>query len=141
MDPATATSLAITVHQILTAVFSYGQDVFHAKKDIRQLAAEIVMLKAILEQVRTVSQVTREVSEKSGDSDSTFTTSNIATPEWNEMIATTEKMLSELIGLLHLDKPYSKTSTIIRETWQKVKWHLDKVQAQEYINRVERAKN
>ena len=141
MDPVTAIGLAAGVQQLLKSLISYGQDVKNAKGEIRQLSLEVTMLKAALENVKTVAESSREITEHYHETDSVLVTLNMATKEAAEMIKSTESLLEELLDVLVQKSTGNRPLQELKKVWQITKWPLRKKQARDYIARIERAKN
>ena len=141
MDPITAIGLAAGVQQLLKSLISYGQNVKNAKGEIRQLSLEVTMLKAALENIKAVAESSREITENYLDTNSVLVTLNMATKEAAEMITSTEALLQELLDLLIQNPTGNRPLEELKRVWHITRWPLKKKQAQDYITRIERAKN
>lgn len=117
MDPvticATISGLALTIEQIVAAIYRYGKGVNDSKKEMRQLCSELLALKGALEHVRMDVQDT-EASSTSAPG-SPFVPI-IGTKEFTHMLDSAKSALEDLSA--RLEKPNGRVATALnRWTW------------------------
>lgn len=139
MDPASIVGLTVATQQLLKCiydVYSFGQSVYDAKEEINQLCSELLALRSALEHIRLNSDFTRRArSEIKKDAQLTvFSSSNFATPEFQEMVSSTEIILKELQARLEL-KPNR-----LKSSFQRLTWPL-RGDVRRYVDQLERAKS
>lgn len=116
-DPISIFGLAVTVGQILSVLYEYGQGVKDAKKDITQLSTELFALKGVLDQIK----------EKHGDT--------LPVADGKEVIRSTEDFLQSLLNKLVIPK------STIDKALRSFKWPFDKSDMEKHIARLERVKS
>ena len=133
MDPvsviATISGLAITIEQIVAAIYRYGKGVNDAKKEMSQLCSELFALKGALEHVRLNLQ-NAEASSAPG----LLSVPIIGTMEFSNMVDTTESALTDL--LKRLEKPQGRINTALNR-WT---WPLKKDDIRDETQRLDRLK-
>ena len=134
MDPVTAIGLVASLQQLIIGAWSVGQDAAHAKDEMRRLSIELSALKATLEHIQLILSYSKQ-DDDAEDGDSVLKTTNYSTPEFAEMLRSTEEVLSKL-----RDRLQPKTHGI-KKAWQRLTWHFEKSEVEEYMKRLERAKS
>lgn len=117
MDPvsviATISGLAVTIEQIVAAIYRYGKGVNDSRKEMNQLCSELFALKGALEHVR-INLQNAEASSTSAPG--SLPVPIIGTTEFINMLDTTESALVDL--LKRLEKPHGRVTTALnRLTW------------------------
>ena len=125
MDPVSILGVTAAIQQILQAVYAYGSSVREAKTEINQLCSELLALKAALEHVYLNSNVDRlsagmENLGLAKEAQEILSTSNFVTPEFEQMLLTTDKIMKELLSKLQ-QKPGKLNAAKRRLTWYLVK--------------------
>ena len=140
MDPASVIGCAAAIQQLLSCVyqgFQYGKGVYEAKKEINRLCSELLGLKAALEHIQLNLGLNRSVQlGASEDAQRILSSSNFSTPEFHEMLCSTQRILKELLARLDV-KPTSRLAA----SMQKLCWPLVKDDVKVYIDRLERSKS
>ena len=141
MDPLTAIGLAANIQQLLTGLFQYAKDAWNARTEIRQLSAEVAILKATLEHIRVILVPSRERHEFAEDAKQLLFTENFVADEFPKMVSSTEDLLKEILDNLQAETSKGRLSQMGKQVWQRATWHLSKKEAKDYMERVERAKS
>lgn len=115
-DPISIFGLAVTVGQILSTLYEYGQGVKDARKDVTQLSTELFALKGVLEQI----------DAKHGKA-FVFT-------DGEEVVRSTHDFLQSLLVKLAIPK------SSISKAVQSLKWLFDKSDMTKHLARLERVK-
>lgn len=139
MDPVSIIGLTAAIQQILQAVYAYGSSVREAKTEINQLCSELLALKAALDHVCLNSNVDQLNSgmETLGlfkEAQEVLSTSSFATPEFEQMLVTTDKIIQRLLG--RLQQSPGKLNAAKRG----ITWHLVKDDIKRDIDRLNRLK-
>ena len=133
MDPvtviATISGLAITIEQIVAAIYRYGKGVNDSRKEMNQLCSELFALKGALEHVRLNLQ-TAEASS----APVSLSVPIIGTMEFSNMVDTTESALTDL--LKRLEKPQGRINTALN----RLTWPLKKDDIRDETQRLDRLK-
>lgn len=139
MDPASITGLTAAIQQLLSCVYklyTYGESVHEAKNEINQLCSELLALKAALEHVQLNLELSRSAElDLSGNVQSMLSSSNFATPEFEDMISSTESVIKELLTRLEV-KPGRFRSSVQRLAWPLVRNN----EVKRYLDRLDSAK-
>ena len=140
MDPVSVIGCAAAIQQLLNCVYQgyqYGKGVYEAKKEINQLCSELLGLKAALEHIELNLGLNRSLElGASEDAQRILSSSNFSTPEFHEMLSSTQTILKELLARLDV-KPTSRLAA----SMQKLRWPLVKDDIKVYIDRLERSKS
>ena len=135
MDPvsviATISGLAITIEQIVAAIYRYGKGVNDAKKETNQLCSELFALKGALEHVRMNLQ---DAEASSTSAPASLSAPIIGTTEFSNMLDTTESALGDL--LRRLEKPQGRINTALN----RLTWPLKKDDIRDETQRLDRLK-
>ena len=133
MDPVsvivTISGLAVTIEQIVAAIYRYGKGVNDSKKEMNQLCSELFALKGALEHVRLNLQ-NAEASSPPGS----LSVPIIGTMEFSSMVVTTESALTDL--LKRLEKPQGRINTALN----RLTWPLRKDDIRDETQRLDRLK-
>lgn len=116
-DPISIFGLAVTVGQIISTLYEYGQGVKDARKDVTQLSTELFTLKGVLEQI----------DAKHGKA-FVFT-------DGEEVVRSTQNFLQSLLAKLAIPK------SSISKAVQSLKWPFDKSDMTKHLARLERVKS
>ena len=139
MDPASIIGLTAAIQQLLGCVLKYGKDIHDAKKEINQFCSELLALKAALEHVQlslgfdSLNQSFDQLGI-SNQVPSALWTPNLTTPEFKDMLASTNDILKEMLAELQTKPGRLHTSL------QRLKWPWTKEKIKHYIDRLERCK-
>lgn len=140
MDPASIIGCAAAIQQLLTCVYrgyQYGKGVYDAKKEINRLCSELLGLKAALEHIQLNLGLNRSLQlGASKDTQRLLSSSAFSTPEFHEMLSSTQRILKELLARLDVE-PTSRLATSL----QKLRWPLVKDDVKVYVDRLERSKS
>ncbi len=135
MDPvsvcATISGLAVTIEQIVAAIYRYGKGVNDSRKEMNQLCSELFALKGALEHVRMNLQDAEASSTSAAGS---LSAPIIGTKEFINMLDTTESALADL--LKRLEKPHGRVTTALN----RLTWPLKKDDIRNETQRLDRLK-
>ena len=140
MDPASIIGLTAAIQQLLNCVLKFGKDIHDAKKEINQFCSELLALKAALEHVQlslgfdSLNQSFDQLGI-SGQVPSALWTPNLSTPEFRDMLASTDGTLKEMLAELQAKPGRLNTSL------QRLKWPWTKEKIKLYVERLERCKS
>ena len=140
MDPASIIGVIGSIQQILQAVYAYGSSVREAKTEINQLCSELLALKAALEHVHLNSNVDQlsagmENLGLAKEAQEILSTSNFATPEFEQMVLSTNHIVNELLSRLQ------QKSGKFNAAKQRLMWHIVKDDIKRDIDRLNRMKS
>lgn len=136
MDPISIIGLAVNVQQILTSIYQYGQGVHEARREINQLCSELLALKAALEHVRLNMDgglAGSDGAEK--DAQMILASSNLASPEFKDMVTATELILKSLQDRLKVKGSKAKAAL------QRLTWPIIRDELKEDIEKLDRLKS
>ena len=133
MDPITIIGLTAAIQQILVAVYNYVDGVRESKTEINQLCSELHALKAALNHVQMSLSLSPSDESKGSDTVSTLLASpNLSTFECQEMIASAETIVKDLLARL------DKKPNAFKASLQRLKWPLMKDDVKQYVERLHR---
>ncbi|KAI4213641.1 MAG: hypothetical protein LQ351_003865 [Letrouitia transgressa] len=136
MDPVSIVGLAVNVQQVLNYIYQYGQGVREARREINQLCSELLALKAALEHVRL--NMDGGLARSSGaekDAQKILASSNIACPEFNDMVTATELILKSLQDRLKVKGGRAKAAL------QRLTWPILREDLKQDIEKLDRLKS
>ena len=144
MDPVSIVGCAAAIHQLLSCVYrvyQFGKGVHEAKKEISQLCSELLGLKAALDHIQLNLNLNLNLNYNveqgiSEDARRVLSSSNFLTPEFHEMVMSTEAVLKELLARLDV-KPTNRFAVSI----QRLRWPLVKDDVKVYVDKLERSKS
>lgn len=135
MDPVSVIGLTAAIQQLLGSIYKLGQGIYEARTEINLLCSELLALKAALEHIQLNTQLdANQDVNTAGAALRVLSSSNFATPEFEEMLLFTKDVLSKLHGKLDV-KPGPFKSSI-----RAVKWTFLKDGIKRDIERLERSK-
>ncbi len=134
MEPVSIVGLAAAIQQLVTAIYQVGQGVREAKKEMNQLCSELLALKAALEHVQLNLGHQNDTGVGSEDPQSILSSSNLNTPDFKNMLASTNAILQDLLARLHPNSSRFKSSL------QRISWVLMKEDIKRDTQRLERSK-
>lgn len=135
MDPvticATISGLALTIEQIVAAIYRYGKGVNDSKRETSQLCSELFALKGALEHFRMNLQ---DAEASAMPAPGSLSVPIIGTKEFSIMLDTTESALADL--LKRLEKPNGRVATAL----SRLTWPLKKDDIRNETQRLDRLK-
>jgi hypothetical protein len=134
MEPVSIVGLAAAIQQLVTAIYQVGQGVREAKREMNQLCSELLALKAALEHVQLNLGQQNDTGVGSEDPQSMLSSSNLNTPDFKNMLASTNAILQDLLARLHPNSSRFKSSL------QRISWVLMKEDIKRDTQRLERSK-
>ena len=135
MDPVYIIGLSAAIQQLLGSIYNFGRGVYEAKTEINLLCSEPLALKAAFEHIQLNIQLDSNQDVGTGGvAQRVLSSSNFATPEFEEMLLFTKDVLDKLQGKLEF-KPGPFKSPI-----RAVKWDFLKDGIKRDIERLERSK-
>lgn len=134
MEPVSIVGLAAAIQQLVTAIYQVGQGVREAKREMNQLCSELLALKAALEHVQLNLGQQNDTGVGSEDPQSILSSSNLNTPDFKNMLASTNAILQDLLARLQPNSSRFKSSL------QRISWVLMKEDIKRDTQRLERSK-
>lgn len=134
MEPVSIVGLVAAIQQLVTAIYQVGQGVREAKREMNQLCSELLALKAALEHVQLNLGQQNDTGVGSEDPQSMLSSSNLNTPDFKNMLASTNAILQDLLARLHPNSSRFKSSL------QRISWVLMKEDIKRDTQRLERSK-
>ncbi len=134
MEPVSIVGLVAAIQQLVTAIYQVGQGVREAKKEMNQLCSELLALNAALEHVQLNLGHQNDTGVGSEDPQSILSSSNLNTPDFKNMLASTNAILQDLLARLHPNSSRFKSSL------QRISWVLMKEDIKRDTQRLERSK-